>query len=55
MSKEFLQKINVSVTKECWKKLKILSVQNEIKLPEQVKIILERSVARQNTKVELTE
>lgn len=44
--KEVLQNINVGVTKECWKKLKILSIQNEISLVEQVKLLLEGSVSK---------
>lgn len=46
MSKDELRKINVEVSNECWKKLKIISIQKEISLSECVKDILEKSVSR---------
>lgn len=48
MTKEELKNISVGVTNECWKKLKILSIQKEITLAECVKDILEKSVSRKN-------
>ncbi len=56
MSKDELKKLNVLVSNECWKKLKILSIQKEISLAECVKDILERSVGRkQIEEVRVTE
>ena len=46
MSKDELKKINVEVTNECWKKLRIISIQKEISLAECVRDILEKSVSR---------
>ena len=34
--------ISIEVSKECWKRLKILSIQKDISLPELVKDILEK-------------
>lgn len=48
MSKAELKKISVEVSKECWKKLKILSIQQEITLGEQVRSMLERAVSKKN-------
>jgi hypothetical protein len=42
--KEELKNISVTVSKECWIKLKILSVQKEISLPQLVREMLEKSV-----------
>lgn len=46
MSKVELKKINVEVTNECWKKLKILSIQKEVSLPQLVKEVLEKAVSK---------
>jgi hypothetical protein len=48
MSKEDIKKFSVEVSKECYKKLKILSIQKDLSLPTLVKDILERSVAKKN-------
>lgn len=48
MSKEELKRINVEVSNDCWKKIKILSIQEEISLPEKVKNILERAVHKKH-------
>lgn len=39
---------NVSVSKDCLKKLKIISIQKDIKLSQLIKDILERSVSKKN-------
>lgn len=44
MSQKDLKDIKTEVTKECWKKLKILSIQKDVALPILVKDILERFV-----------
>jgi len=46
MSQDDLRKISAEVSKECWKKLKIISVQKEISLAECIKEILEKSVSK---------
>lgn len=48
MSKEDLKKLTIEISNECWKKIKILSIQKEITLQEQVKEILEKSVGRKS-------
>jgi hypothetical protein len=48
MKEKDLKNISVSVSNDCWKKLKILSIQKEISLLEQVREILERSVSKKN-------
>lgn len=48
MSKEVAKKVSVEVSNECWKKLKIISIQKEITLQELVKDILDRSVSKKN-------
>ena len=42
MSKENKKTITTLVTKECWKKLKIMSVQKEISISQHVTDILEK-------------
>lgn len=44
MSKEEIRSIKVEMSKESWKRIKILSIQNELSMTEQVKVILENSV-----------
>lgn len=44
MTKKELKKISVEVSFECWKQLKILSIQKDITLGECVKEILETKV-----------
>lgn len=46
MSKKELKKISVEVTNECWKKLKIASVQKETTLQQLVKEILEKNASK---------
>jgi hypothetical protein len=41
-----LKNISLRVTNDCWKKLKILSIQKEISLQEYVKDILEKSITK---------
>jgi predicted DNA-binding ribbon-helix-helix protein len=48
MSKEELKKVYAEVTNDVWKKLKILSVQKELSLPQLVKDILDRTVSKKN-------
>lgn len=55
MIEKDLRKINVEVSNECWKKLKILSVQKEISLSQCVKDVLERSVQSKKYDIEVTE
>lgn len=52
MAKEENKSISTEVSKEVWKKLKILSVQKEISLPALVKEILERSVSKKTVETE---
>ena len=52
MSKEESKSISTEVSKEVWKKLKIVSVQKEISLPALVKDILERSVSKKSIETE---
>lgn len=51
MSKEELKKITTQVSNDCYKKIKILSVQQEISFPEKVREILERSVSKKTFEV----
>jgi len=46
MKEEELKKLTVEISNECWKKIKILSIQKEISLSEQVRDILEKSVSK---------
>lgn len=46
MNKENLKKVSVEVSNECWKKLKITSIQKEITLAACVRDILEKSVSK---------
>ena len=47
MSKEeILKKISVEVSNDCWKKIKIISIQKEQTLQEAVRDILEKSVSK---------
>jgi macrodomain Ter protein organizer (MatP/YcbG family) len=50
MKDKNIKKVTVQVSNDCWKKLKILSIQKEITLAEQVVQLLERSVS--NRKIE---
>jgi macrodomain Ter protein organizer (MatP/YcbG family) len=52
MSKENMKKISAVISQELWKKIKILSVQREISLSQQITSLLERSVS--NKKIETT-
>jgi hypothetical protein len=52
MSKEILKKLNVQISHDAWKKLKILSIQKDISLPELVKNILERSAKQKIIEME---
>jgi len=45
MSKEEVKSIPAEVSKECWKKLKIVAIQKDISLGQLVKDILERSMS----------
>jgi len=40
-----LKKLSVEIGNECWKKLKILSIQKEIRIIDVVSDILEKSVS----------
>ncbi len=48
MIKENIKKLSIQVSNECWKKLKILSIQKEITLQVLVKEMLERNVSKKN-------
>jgi macrodomain Ter protein organizer (MatP/YcbG family) len=48
MGKEELKSISVEVSKDVWKKLKILCIQEEVSLPDKVKTILERAVHKKH-------
>jgi len=48
MKEEILKNISVSISNECWKKIKILSIQKEITLLEQVREILEKYTVKKN-------
>ena len=43
---EILKKISVEVSNDCWKKIKIISIQKEQTLQESVRDILEKSVSK---------
>lgn len=45
--------INIEVTVECWKKLKIVSIDRDITLQEVVREILERAVNKKINNVEV--
>lgn len=45
MSKEDLKSVPAEVSKECWKKLKIVAIQKDISLSQLIKEILERSMS----------
>jgi hypothetical protein len=45
--------INIEVSIECWKKLKIISISKDVTLQEVVKDILERSVSKKNNLEEI--
>lgn len=47
MSKENIKSIPAEVSKECWKKLKIMAIQKDISLGQLVKDILEKSMSKQ--------
>jgi len=51
MSKDNLKSINIEVTNEVWKKLKILSIQKEVSLAVAVRDILERHVSKKSVEV----
>ncbi len=51
MKEEVLKNISVSVSNDCWKKIKILSIQREISLLEQVREILEKAVSKKQLEV----
>lgn len=53
ISKEHLKNINVEISNECWKKIKILSIQKETTFQELAREILEKSV--QTKKYELVQ
>lgn len=46
--------INIMVTTECWKKLKIISIDKDMTLQEVVRDILERHINKQRNKSEVT-
>lgn len=48
MSKDELKKVTAEVSKECLKKLKIISIQKEISLAEHIRDVLEKSVSRKS-------
>jgi hypothetical protein len=48
MVEEVKKVISVEVSNDCWKKLKILSIQKEISLPTLVVNVLEKSVSKSN-------
>lgn len=48
MSKENVKTLSIEITKETWKKLKIISIQREITLVELSREILEKSVSKKN-------
>lgn len=43
MSKDVLKKISIEVTHECWKKLKIISIEKDLSLQDLVRNMLERA------------
>ncbi len=44
--KEEVKQINISITKEVWKNLKVISIQKEISLNQVAQEILERYLSR---------
>ena len=46
MSNINIKKISVEVSNDCWKKLKIISIQKEISLQELTKDILEKCATK---------
>lgn len=48
MQETNIKKITLEVSNDCWKKLKILSIQKEISLQDCVKDILEKSMMKKN-------
>lgn len=51
-----LRKITVEVSAECWKKLKVVSIQKDATLQEVVREILEKNASRRNIEnVEITD
>ncbi len=48
MLEKDLKKVTVEVSNDCWKKLKILSIQKEISLTQCVRDLLERSMGKKN-------
>lgn len=53
MAKENIKTLSVEVNKETWKKLKIMSVQRELTLPELIRELLEKITS--NKKYDLEE
>lgn len=51
MSKDELKKVASEISNECLKKLKILSIQQEVSLQEKVREILERSVSKKTFEI----
>lgn len=48
MKEEVLKKLNIEINNECWKKLKILSIQKEISLNQCVKELLEKIMSKKS-------
>lgn len=46
MNKDGIKRLNVVVSFECWKKLKILSIQKEISIVEVIREILEKNMLK---------
>jgi hypothetical protein len=44
MSKEFVKSISSEVSKEVWKRLRVLAIQKELTLPKLIQEILEKHV-----------
>lgn len=56
MSQEIKKSLSLEVSKETWKKLKVLSIQKEISLPELCKDVLEKFVGgKRGSTLELQE
>lgn len=56
MKEEVLRKLNLEISNECWKRLKILSIQKEVTLQQCVKDLLERLMNKKSMQeVEVTE
>lgn len=45
MTEEDVKDIKSQVSRECWKKLKIICIQKDLSLPELIKEVLERFVS----------